>query len=318
MVPSIKPKVLIITMFQHGHPGAPGSQGEASAWIEQRALYKHVEIPGTKYGLFTDDDQQVALCITGVGKANAATSVMHIGTHGGIDLRESYILVCGIAGANPNEVSVGSPVWCEAVVDGDLASFISMSELDGTRDFPFFPMGTTGAQDEEPYTSGTEVFVLDNTLVDQAYSLTKDTQLVDDVQSQLYRTAYKNTPAILPPFVSRGGFLSSDTFVHGHLTGDWSEQWVTNATEARSRYALGNQEDSGTLTALNMLAGINNVQWNRIALLRAGSNYDRPAPGISALNSLKNAISDGVPVAMDVALRNLVLVGNRFIDGVIQ
>ena len=62
------------------------------------------------------------------------------------------------------------------------------------------------------------------------------------------------------------------------------------------------------------------VRYNgeRILLLRAGSNYDRPAPGVSALDSLKNAISDGVPVSMDIALENIFRVADRFVASVVR
>ena len=313
----MKPKVLIVTMFQHGQPGTEESTGEASAWIKDRALLKNVALPGIKHGLFVDEREEVALMITGVGKANAATSMMSVGLHPEIDVQDAFIIVCGIAGANPKAVSIGSPVWCDTVVDGDLASFVSMSELADSRVFPFFPMGTTGLEEEEKYTSGTEVYELDQTLVQHAYALTKDLKLVDDDQSEAYRALYRTEPATLPPFVAQGGFLSSDTFLHGHITGMWSEAWFTEWSEGQSRYVLGNQEDSGTLTALKALHEMDKVTWNRVLLLRAGSNYDRPPPGISALDSLQSAISDGVPVAMNIALRNIFLAANRFIESVL-
>ena len=228
-----------------------------------------------------------------------------------------FILICGIAGANPELVSIGSPVWCDAVVDGDLASFVSMDELENERPFPFFPMGTTGLDEEEKYTSGTEVYMLDEELVHKAYTLTKDVALVDDAPSRVYRSAYNIEPAVSPPLVSRGGFLSSDTFLHGHLTGNWSQKWFEAWVGTRSTYMLGNQEDSGTLTALMALKEMGKVRWNRVLLLRAGSNYDRPPPGVSALDSLNQAISDGVPIAMGIALKNIYLVANRFVDDVI-
>ena len=250
----MKPKVLIITMFQHGEPGTADSNGEASAWMKHYALTNQINVPGTRHGIYTDEQGEVALIITGVGKANASTTMMSVGMHPAINLSDSYIIVCGIAGANPEEVSVGSPVWCDAVVDGDLASFVSLAELDHSRSFPFFPMGTTGLEEEEKYTSGTEVYFMDEELVHRAYEITKDVPLVDDLQSKAYRTAYEVEPATLPPFVAKGGFLSSDTFLHGHITGQWSTEWIVAWSEKSSRYTLGNQEDSGTLTALHALA----------------------------------------------------------------
>jgi len=314
----MKPKVLIVTMFQHGEPGASDSVGEASAWIERYALNNQISAPGIRDGIFTNEKNEIALIITGVGKANASTALMGVGMHPTIDLSDSYIIVCGIAGANPEEVSVGSPVWCDAVVDGDLASFVSLAELDHKRPFPFFPMGTTGLAEEEKYTSGTEVYFMDEELVHHVYELTKDVPLVDDIQSKTYRMAYEVEPASLPPFVAKGGFLSSDTFLHGHVTGQWSTEWMEAWSGKRSRYTLGNQEDSGTLTALRTLHEMGRVQWQRIVLLRAGSNYDRPAPGVSALDSLKNAISDGVPVSMNIALENIFRVADRFVASVVR
>ena len=313
----VKPKVWVVTMFQHGVPGLPDSQGEAQAWVKGRSLHSRIDLPGTSHGLFTNEESLIALTITGVGKANAATSIMSTGMHPEIDVSDAYVIVCGIAGANPNEVSVGSPVWCEAVVDGDLASFVSMPELGDARPFPFFPMGTTGQEDEEPYSSGTEVFVLNQALVSHAFRLTRDVDLLDDAPSADYRLAYQTKRAMRSPFVARGGFLSSDTFIHGHITGTWSESWFNRWAGPQHRYLLGNQEDSGTLTALRALSHMGMVQWDKILLLRAGSNYDRPAPGVTALESLKDAISNGVPVSMHIALENIYRVANRFIDSVV-
>lgn len=313
----IRPKVLIITMFQEGEPGLPDGKGEASFWVQRRSLVNSVPVPGVTDGLYLAKNYELGAIVTGVGKANAATSVLCLGLHPEIDLSDAYIIVCGIAGANPNRVSIGSPVWCEAVVDGDLASFVSMTELEQQRVYPFFPMGTTGAEDESPYAAGTEIYTLDKALVDQAFSLTRESPLLDDARSRAYRATYQEKPATRAPFVSRGGFLSSDTFLHGHLTGKWSQEWVRQWAGNAIPYVLGNQEDSGTLTALKALSDMGHVQWNRVLLLRAGSNYDRPAPGVSALDSLREAIYDGVPVAMDIALENIYRVANRFVDHVL-
>lgn len=311
----MSPRVLIVTMF---HDEEPGTLGEASLWIEHRSLIQQVPIPGRAQGLFVDQKGDIALMVTGVGKTNAATSLMCVGMLPGIDLHDTYILVCGIAGANPNAVSVGSPVWCDAVVDGDLASFVSMEELDGARPYPFFPMGTTGAEDEEPYAAGTELYFLNKELVARALALTEGMDLVDDKQTAEYRSAYRDQPANRAPFVRRGGFLASDTFIHGQVTGAWSEAWFSQWTGNESEYVLGNQEDSGTLTALKALHRMGKVQWDRVLLLRAGSNYDRPAPGDSALQSLRRAIFNGVPVGMDIALHNIFSAANRFVDSVLD
>ena len=47
------------------------------------------------------------------------------------------------------------------------------------------------------------------------------------------------------------------------------------------------QEDNATLTALERGAEANLVDFNRIAILRTASNFDREAPGQSAADSLR-------------------------------
>ena len=59
--------------------------------------------------------------VTGVGTAKAAASVMALGLDPRFDLSKAYWIVAGIGGGDPADVSLGSAVWANHVIDGDLA-----------------------------------------------------------------------------------------------------------------------------------------------------------------------------------------------------
>ncbi len=67
--------------------------------------------------------------MTGIGTARSASSVMALGLDPRFDLSKSYWLVAGIAGANPDTAPLGSAVWAEWIVDGDLAHEIDAREI---------------------------------------------------------------------------------------------------------------------------------------------------------------------------------------------
>ena len=108
--------------------------------------------------------------LTGVGTAKAAASVMALGLDPRFDLSHAYWLVAGIGGGDPADVSLGSAVWAEHVIDGDLAY-----EIDA-RDIPEdWPTGYVPLRKNLPYEQPLkpelegELYTLNPQLVDWAY-----------------------------------------------------------------------------------------------------------------------------------------------------
>jgi purine nucleoside permease len=71
-------------------------------------------------------------------------------------------------------------------------------------------------------------------------------------------------------------------------------------------------EDTGTLQALTFLAQAGRVDFNRVLVLRAVSNYDREPPGTTVADSLKAMVS-GNYSAYFPALEAAQLVGDKVV-----
>ena len=67
--------------------------------------------------------------VTGVGTAKAAASVMALGLDPRFDLSKAYWIVAGIGGGDPADVSLGSAVWADHVIDGDLSFEIDARQI---------------------------------------------------------------------------------------------------------------------------------------------------------------------------------------------
>ena len=68
---------------------------------------------------------------------------MALGLDPRFDLSKAYWLVAGIAGADPQDASLGSAVWAEWVVDGDLAYEVDAREIPPQWTTGFVPLNET-------------------------------------------------------------------------------------------------------------------------------------------------------------------------------
>ena len=104
-------------------PGADTGDrpGEFQAWVERLPLAGVLPFPQGYRDLRYNPDKGVLGIVTGIGTARAAASIMALGMDPRFDLSRAYWLVAGIAGADPNDMSLGSAAWAEWLVDGDLA-----------------------------------------------------------------------------------------------------------------------------------------------------------------------------------------------------
>ena len=109
-------KVVVISLFE---PGADkgDTPGEYQYWVEREHLDRVFAFPQGFHDLRMND-QGVLGVLAGVGTARAAASIMALGLDPRFDLSKAYWLVAGIAGADPEDASLGSAVWAEWVVDG--------------------------------------------------------------------------------------------------------------------------------------------------------------------------------------------------------
>ena len=312
--PPTKPipiKVVVVTMFERGQDTGD-TPGEYQLWVEREHLDEIIPVPSAFHHARLNKEGVLGI-LTGVGTAKAAASVMAVGLDPRFDFLNAYWIIAGIGGGDPEDVSLGSAVWADHVVDGDLAYEIDARQI--PRDWPtgYVPL-RKGTPYEEPANADYgQVYTLNSTLVAWALHLTQDVPLPDSDSLRASRSRFAGFPnAVRPPFVTRGDQLSASTFWHGSKMDEWANAWTSYYTGGKGNYMVCGMEDTGTLQALTLLAQAGRVDFNRVLVLRTVSNYDREPPGTSVSESLKTMVS-GNYSAYFPALEAAQLVGDKVV-----
>jgi purine nucleoside permease len=300
----IAPKVLVITMFD----------AEARPWRQAQAFDVQVPVPGLSphYPQVGCNRAGVCLVTTGMGYANAASAIAALVQSARFDLRDTYFLIAGIGGVDPGEGTLGSAHWAGYAVDGGLVHSIDPRQIPSDWPSGVVMFGASRPGQQGKWKAGTELYRLDETLLQRAYRLSADVALRDSAAAQAYRARYPPGPGRAPPAVSICDTLSGDTYWHGSLTARALADYVTLATAGKGRYCTTQMEDNATLTALQRGAEAGRLRFARIAVLRTGSNFDREAPGQSAADSMR-ADSGGFALAVDNAYQ----VGNALVSEIV-
>jgi purine nucleoside permease len=285
----IRPRVVIVTMFERGQDTGD-APGEFQYWVEREHLDQVITLPAAYHPVRANADGSVIGIVTGMGNTNATASIMALGLDPRFDLSKSYWLVAGIAGIDPADASVGSAVWTDYAVEGDLGHEIDAREIPDSWKTGYIPIRKKKPY-ELPLQPAAErvdnCYALNPGLLQWAYALTKDAPLADTEQVRGFRARYTEHPkALQPPSVLIGSNLASSTYWHGKILNDWANDWVAYYTEGRGNYVTTAMEDTGTLRALTNLTLAGRAEINRVLVLRTASNFDSQPPGITAAESL--------------------------------
>lgn len=306
-------KVVIVSLFEIGKDEGDAA-GEFQLWKERRKLTTRIPFPQSFHDLYYNPDTQVLGMVTGVGTARSTAATMALGLDPRFDLSHAYWLVAGIAGIDPEDASIGSAAWARYVVDGDLAHEIDSREIPKDWQFGYFARDTQGPNDRTTalHAEG-EVFTVNPALASWAYRLTKDVRLPDSDAIRAERMRFTGHPnARRPPFVLQGEQLSAMTFWHGKLLTDWANDWVDRWSGGKGEFVTSAMEDTGVLQAMTYLDRVGRADKDRVLVLRAGSNYTMPPPGVEAASYLLRE-NEGY-AGLEAAVESLYLVGSRVVD----
>ncbi len=282
----LRPKVVVVTMFEAG-ADTGDRPGEFQYWVEREKLTQVLPFPQGYRDLRTNADGSVLGVVTGVGTAKSAATIMALGMDARFDLSKSYWLVAGIAGIDPQDGSLGSAVWAEWLVDGDLGHEIDPREMPAGWTTGYLPLRKKKPYELPVDRSEGEAYRLDSKLVEWAYRLTKDTPLADTEPMRKRRALYTGFPnAQQPPKVMKGDNLSSMTYWHGKILNQWANDWVTYFSDGTGNYVTTAMEDTGTMQSLTFLARAKRADAQRLLVLRTASNFDMQWPGGDAAESL--------------------------------
>ncbi len=277
-------KVVVVAMFE---PGADtgDAPGELQTWVERDHLDRIIPVPGAYHPARMNDAGELAI-VTGQGTAHAAATIMALGLDRQFDLSHAYWLIAGIAGASPEQASLGSAVWARWVVDGDLGYEIDAREIPPTWTTGMVPLRRAQPFEQPVDALDGQVFALNPELAQWALEQTVDIQLADSPKLAEIRSHFDGTMAQRPPFVRFGDEVSSSTYWHGARMDSWATEWMRYYTHGAGTFVTTAMEDTGTLASLHQLAESRRVEWKRILVLRTVSNYDRPPRGMDAATSL--------------------------------
>lgn len=261
------PKVVVFAMI------AP----EAEPWITHEKPSLTIEIDGLSEPMRCTPE---GLCVvtTGMGYANAASSVSAVALSPRLDLGWTWFVVAGIAGVSPECGTLGSAHWARYVIDVGLRH-----QVDPRQAPPAAPDGVlalgTGASGEAPvWTTGTEIYRLNEALLQKAYRLSRDVPLADTPQAQAARRLWPQAAAQRAPFVGIGDTLSADTFWFGSRMATQMHDFAVLQSGGKAEPCTTQMEDNATLTALTRAANAGRLDIGRVAVLRTASNFEREKP----------------------------------------
>ena len=277
-------KIVVIALFESGADQGD-TPGEYQYWVQREHLTHVYPFPQGFHDLRMND-QGVMGVLAGVGTARAAASIMALGLDPRFDLSKAYWLVAGIAGADPQDASLGSAVWAEWVVDGDLAYEIDGREIPPQWTTGYVPLGKSVPYEQPRTEEFSAVFHLNPLLREWAYQQTKAVKLDDSPALEAARAHFEGASAHRPPFVLKGDTLSASTFWHGKLLDQWANNWVSYQTGSKGNFVTSAMEDSGVLQSLSFLHHAGRVDLDRVMVLRTVSNYDQPPTGLTPAESL--------------------------------
>jgi len=293
----IEVRVVIVTTWEVIKDGKDVT-GELYNWRTKWPLQTQIPFPVGEHALQYDPKSHVLAIMTGMATARASASITALGCDPRFDLSHAYWIVAGTAGVNPKIASVGSVAWAHYVVDGDLSQELDVRDMPADWPTGIVPYGKSKPYEQPapaPHSDDANVsYGLNASLVDWAYSRTRDVKLGDTENLKKLREPYAG-PGRLPAFVLEGDGLMSARTWYGAALEDWAERWVPYWTGGKGVFAMSAEEDTGIMQALTFLARDGRARLDRVLILRGGSDYTVQPAGMTAGDFLSKEVHEGFP-----------------------
>jgi len=282
-------KVVIVTTFEPGEDTGD-MPGEFQDWVEREPLKGTLPFPGGVHPIRFNATHDVLGIVTGMTLVNATSSIMALGVDPRFDLTHAYWLVDGIAGVDPALGTVGTAAWANYAI-GDVGRAIDSREAPAAWPYGVFAVGAVAPDTYPAHVSVDNCYALNRGLTRWAYDLTRGLKLPDNATMVANRAlwqpvATKYPLASQPPGVIIGDSYAGDTYWHGEVLTKAAENWVKIWTHGKGVFAMTNMEDSGIAEALTRLDRMHRADYQRLMVLRVGSNFSQQAPGRTAVESV--------------------------------
>lgn len=265
----LMPKVMVVTLFEP----------ERGAWVGRNFTFPRVvEVPGLS-PLFPNisctSNSDVCLATLGEGEINAAASMTALLYSTKFNLTQTYFLINGIAGINPDMGTIGSVGFPQYAIQFGLQYGLDGREVPANWTGSFWNYGTSQPDEYPRWFYGTELFGLNSALRDKVWPIAARVQLNDTQLAMDQRAAFPHGPANLPPAVFRGDVMTSDTYFTGAVFGGMASNLTFTLTNGTGVYGLTAQEDNAVLETLVRAHKAGVADYGRAILYRSASDFDR-------------------------------------------
>ena len=205
--------------------------------------------------------------------------------------------------------------WARYLVDFGLQWEIDAREIPPDWTTGYLGIDTTGPTQKPRLEYRTEVFQLNEALLQKAYALSRTVPLADNAQAQATRAKFKDPPANQPPRVLQCDTVSGDTWFSGALLTERARDWTRILTDGKGIFCTSQQEDNAIYEALKRGAGDKLLDLDRVAVLRAGSDFLRPYDGQSSADNLVQYTAQG---GFPIALANLYRTASPLVQQIVN
>lgn len=295
---------------------------EENAWTKHMNYVHHFIVPGLSPlhpQVHCTADFEVCHFTTGEGEINAANSMMSILLNPKFYLRDTFWLLNGIGGGTPTQVTTGSVTFAKYAVQVGLQYQIDPKEL---GDYPDWPTGyfSYGAKDPWGYPDsvyGTEVFELNEKLRDRAIAAGKKVEDTLDIgnEENIALRAKFPAPGNSQPFVKGCDVLTSDNYWIGETFDNYFIEYSKLITNGSAIYCSAAQEENATLEAILRLSKFGYVNYGRVIVMRAISNFVKAPEGFNdPVDFFHNYPKGGI----ELSLNNLYKVGIEVVKDILE
>jgi len=202
-----------------------------------------------------------ALCVTGMGKVNAAVCTMAALTDERFDFSDAYIMSTGCAGSSEGYGVMGDVYVISAAIDYDLGHRVDSTELTAGSE-------TTWFHDEE--FDNASVIFLDPDLTERVYDPVKDIPIKTTERTRAYMAAAFDGAewAVRDPQVLKGTTVTGDNYWKGEA-GHSNALKMIEIYDCPDPYAATEMEDSSIGLVLKHLGML-----DRYIIIRDSVNMD--------------------------------------------
>ncbi|THY20308.1 NUP-domain-containing protein [Aureobasidium pullulans] len=204
----------------------------------------------------------------------------------GIDLTATYVIITGTGGVNPKYGTAGGVAISQYSIQLEWLSMFLGSDLPANFSSQYMYAYAQASPFEYPSMVGSEVYELNTALVDRIAAVSTDLEFEDvDSDLQRLRQTYLFEAARKAPFLAHCDVVSSQIYWHGDVAAHNVEVYAHIVTSGAAKPCNTNQDDQGRLLGLAGAAEAGLLDFSRVAMVKAFSNFDRPPPQLSAYQS---------------------------------